>query len=935
MQQDTDSTTGASGLPSDDPPQVESRADLPVWKPYLFAIGSVLLILSAFFYKTVFLGKPIAKLGLLANIDAILSPGLKEAVIAIGKDPSGYLIFFPNGHFADSMWSRFVFPIWNPLIACGFPLLGDPQSFIHSPAHLLRIFSGPQAYNAGLIIEIAAGGIGMVLFARALSLSPLASVFASLAFVLSPRVMNQVDIGGNECLFPWVAAAFAWLAQKPTLPRAALCGVACAMLAFAAHPETCFFAVLFTGILSFFLILLKDANSLKRLGANLFLAIKVMALAAIVSLLIAAPLVMPFLEYMKQAYVYKDALNELPIVRWQEFWDGFLACQGAEAFFIGSIAVMLIPLAFLQKSRLPYALLIAILFGLTICLPEGAILQLFSQKPLSYVVTLYGIPDVLLLFSVLAAVGFDELLKDRSKFAIAFLCAGIFLSVGYPIWFLSDSQNISSIDQLWKSGRVLLTHTSVLAGIAGLISLLVIALPTRKVSAKTVRIVLALALIALNFASLALPSRNCLPNCPPYSLTAPPAAKFLADSNERVLATGNNFLLTNASMNYGIRDIRAFSPLLPRRYVDFISACGARCYNLYFYNFPDRCSHLLDLASIKYVATRAAIGSDDDSSTQALPALSGLIGHVIPGIRMSDTAVLLDPANKQVSVRALWTVHEKCNYRYALQQCTLDADGKELWSSREAMLGPADLPQHKLEKIDYYPIPQDAKYPISIAFRVKDTWTSSYAKTAAGSDLFVIAKFEKPASLPATGGSKSRAHFVLSREFQDGSCRVYENTRAFPQAYLVQSAMHLGKGDSEKALALLKDPSINFRRTVVLEDGLPSDQAGTAALTGTSSELIAATVERPDCNTVICTVNGPAAYLVLTDANYPGWTCKIDGKDTVIHNANLLFRAVKVEAGPHKVVFEFRPPSYFVSLAVAVITFVLVILLAFFKRKEL
>ena len=102
------------------------------------ALLSVLLSFAVFFHKSVFLGRPLTRLGVLPHIDALYNPGLKQAVIDIGRDPTGYLMFFPNGHFVDSMWWHLVPPLWNPLIACGYPLLGDPQSYILPSLRLFK-----------------------------------------------------------------------------------------------------------------------------------------------------------------------------------------------------------------------------------------------------------------------------------------------------------------------------------------------------------------------------------------------------------------------------------------------------------------------------------------------------------------------------------------------------------------------------------------------------------------------------------------------------------------------------------------------------------------------------------------------------------------------------------------------------------------------------
>ncbi|MEZ4636939.1 MAG: YfhO family protein [Caldilineaceae bacterium] len=52
------------------------------------------------------------------------------------------------------------------------------------------------------------------------------------------------------------------------------------------------------------------------------------------------------------------------------------------------------------------------------------------------------------------------------------------------------------------------------------------------------------------------------------------------------------------------------------------------------------------------------------------------------------------------------------------------------------------------------------------------------------------------------------------------------------------------------------------------------------------------------------------AFLVLSDAYYPGWRATIDGADTPIHPTNVLFRGVAVPAGEHEIVFTFDPPTW-------------------------
>ncbi len=67
------------------------------------------------------------------------------------------------------------------------------------------------------------------------------------------------------------------------------------------------------------------------------------------------------------------------------------------------------------------------------------------------------------------------------------------------------------------------------------------------------------------------------------------------------------------------------------------------------------------------------------------------------------------------------------------------------------------------------------------------------------------------------------------------------------------------------------------------------------------------------------------AYLLLSEAHYPGWHAVVDGQETSIRRANILFRAVFVPSGVHTVELAYMPTSWPAALLVGAFAWLAVI----------
>jgi hypothetical protein len=130
---------------------------------------------------------------------------------------------------------------------------------------------------------------------------------------------------------------------------------------------------------------------------------------------------------------------------------------------------------------------------------------------------------------------------------------------------------------------------------------------------------------------------------------------------------------------------------------------------------------------------------------------------------------------------------------------------------------------------------------------------------------------------------------------------VYENPRALPRVLMV-GAWRLANFDELLRSGWPDD--VDPRQTVLLNRapaGLPRSVSASAS-SGSAHLLRYANTE------IEIEVDAPGGgILLLNDVWHPWWRASIDGNETELLQANIIFRAVAVPRGRHVVRFEFRP----------------------------
>ena len=169
------------------------------------------------------------------------------------------------------------------------------------------------------------------------------------------------------------------------------------------------------------------------------------------------------------------------------------------------------------------------------------------------------------------------------------------------------------------------------------------------------------------------------------------------------------------------------------------------------------------------------------------------------------------------------------------------------------------------------------------------------------------------------------------RLVHSGDVKVYENLDVLPRAFVARRVSVVGS--EEEALARMQSPDFDPTAEVVIEGG--PDEAAPAS--GEETAQVRVVTYGPERVEIEAELEEPG-YLVLTDANYPGWRAWVDGEEAEVRTADLLFRALRLEPGRHRVLFLFQPWTVRAGLGISLLAWVglfgLFLICGYNRRKD-
>ena len=922
----------------------------------LLSAAIVALLVLGAFYKTVFQGAPISRVYQLGQRDTLFSK--YDTAKREGFDASVYQYFVPSHVFLGEQLRKGVVPLWNPLAGCGAPFLADVETAVFWPLRLCTLSLEPlRAWNLLIVANVLSFGLGTFLLAKLLELRRFAVIYAALICAFCPYLIFQSElIGSSASLIPLVMASFVYLQRAATFARTAMAGLACAVMILSGHPEPSFFGIVCASML-YLALSAFDRSSTAPLYLRLLRGLLQIAFIGCFAFGFCAFMLLPFLELLRHSDCYKLGLTgHRPGVPLNSILINLF--HPAYANSSPYLGILCIPFALIavwqgiRNDRNVQALTSCALISIALMSQLGPLDWLMNLKGFSWFVPKYCWPALLVMLSLLSACGFQYLVSSIQKswrtVAIVTIAASLLTLVGlgairaYPELLHCIRQDeafeqMQVINKFWTRDLILLTVFALLATLSPLLKKLQGAF---LVLAVTVISVLSIAPVA----RIASPITGDLN----YDLVEPIA--FLKEQKARMVSMGRHVFCPSSNYCYGLNNIVPVNVYHPSRFQQFLIGCGVTPEGVNQF-FDGRLSRLINPAALKYVVTPQPVLSDDDN----LPAAAALSTKEEIGwgedreLLLKGAALRLDPENRELRGQLQFLVAANRARDIAWQPVLLDATAKNiLWlGDTERLIYQFENISNSTETIDVkkdlaVPLPKDSGVVI-VGLKVFDWKNMAYlprSSAAPGKGPNSTALQELVLGQAEISAKAVRSNIVTDcridtakhvfklQEETPTRIRVYENSKALPQAFLSRNCK-IATNDKE-AFALLMKP--DFDSSFLVLDPSPESgidkatlQANTDGLDSTLKGKDLVEFNRDDCNNITVKVQAAApAILLLSENYYPGWQASIEqGKkisSVPIMHANYLFQAVKVPAGSSTIRFKFEPAGFKLGLALAIIT---------------
>jgi len=844
-----------------------------------------------------------------------------------------FRLYYPQRAVLASALRSGRLPLWSPDVLAGYPIFAEGEMGALYPPNLLlyRFLPIDLALNYSVILHFALAGLAVYAFGRALHLHPAAGLLAAVVFTWSGFAIGHVNHLSIVAAMPWlpvILALIEWQGRRGAGPGdwwtgVVLAGLTFALLFLAGHPQIALMTVLLT--LAYAAVRAWESPFRPRAWVLNFLP----TLAGLaLGTMLAAPQLLPTYELTQLS----ERAGGLTGSFFTSFsWHPALLATLAWPFALGNpyptVSVELAAYLGLLPWFLALAALILRRDRVTLFFAGAGVLALllaFGEWNPFYpwlarvpVLNYFRVPArfwylVTMAVATLAGIGTDTLLtrSDHRLIHIPYPISAFSVSCFLlPVLLVNLAPNADSLVAAWRFLP--------LVWLAASLALVTLAWRGRIPAPAFVWLATGLLLADL-YAHSAVYGRtyNAVMDLPtfyarPRTLDflpgeAPPYRVYTHQAIVPALSVQRESFYPNVGMLYGLAGVGGYFPLMPRRHVAYLDGLT-----------PQR----LNLLNARYVIIPQLLPVDEATEFYDVenPFAPTLVGRAV---KIPPTQTVALEVSSYTSHSADWPQGTP-----VADIVVTGADGSSATFPLRAGIETAEWAYDRddvREHVAHARPPIASTWPASSGFPPRQHPGHSFlARFELDQPLEVVTVEVKPHRPRAyvrveqvilvgpQGEHQSLRHLLGEGKhtlvYRSQDAAIYENPDALPRAFLVYRARLVP--DDEAAMTILDSPDFVPLSEVILESGAPLfGRSG-----GDPAQITALEPER-----VVIEVNAAEpGYVVLLDSYYPGWVAEVDGQPAPVRRANVLFRAIPVPQGHHRVEMRYAPSSLTLGVRVS------------------
>ena len=274
----------------------------------VLVLAAYVLLVAAFFHPVVFGGRSLLTSPLMAGAlqwgpYGVNALAVRQAMSAGSHviDPGGSAwAWEPWVATINRMYRRAELPLWNPFMGLGMPLAANMQSGVFFPlSALLFLWPSAAVWNGYLLLRLVLIGFFTYEFLRLLRISPLNAFAGGVALMFTGHFVLYVNTWhvNVELLLPACMVAAERLVRARTWGSAIVLGFLLAASLLGGAPESALLVWAFVGLYFAFRAITVARRS-HRPWQTMVAYAGPFALAVLLGVVIASPLLVLFVEYM-------------------------------------------------------------------------------------------------------------------------------------------------------------------------------------------------------------------------------------------------------------------------------------------------------------------------------------------------------------------------------------------------------------------------------------------------------------------------------------------------------------------------------------------------------------------------------------------------------------------------------------------------------------